>query len=141
MLRSLTLSQRRVRLALALVCFPYGLWLGWRRLQARLLSLYLVRVRRSARLWVALGRPAQWKPVIPWWHQLLFSWLVFSGQLSAPPPRLSRRERYQKLHRQQQVQRGAVVREYVLWTKQEAAARSAALPWQPRPRFFTRGPV
>ena len=66
----------------------------WQRLQSQLLELYLARVRRPARLWVAAGRPREFMPRIPWWHQLLFSWLVYSGRLAAPPPRRSRRARW-----------------------------------------------
>jgi hypothetical protein len=32
-------------------------------------------------------------------------------------------------------------RVYVLWSQEQWTVRSAALPWQPRPRFFARGPV
>ncbi len=53
----------------------------WVRFQCGLSGLYFRRVSYPVRVWVAAGRPAAFRPSLPWWHSFVFGWLRFSGWL------------------------------------------------------------
>jgi len=51
----------------------------WQRWQCAVASLYFQRVTQPVQFWVALGRPAQWRPQLPWWQPFVWRWLVVTG--------------------------------------------------------------
>ena len=61
----------------------------WSRWQSRVAALYAQRVTQPVQLWVALGRPAQFRPQLPWWQPFIWRWLVITGWV-----RPSRRREY-----------------------------------------------
>ena len=77
------------------------------------------------------------------WGAVLF---VLFGALPRPwrarrPPSLRSPAGHQWLAQQRAASAARRGRVYRLWSPAEWAARSAALPWARRPRFFTRGPA
>ena len=77
------------------------------------------------------------------WGAVLF---VLFGTLPRPwrvqrPPRRFSPAGHQWLTQQRAASARRAVREYRLWSEAEWRARSAALPWARRRRFFTRGPA
>jgi len=53
----------------------------WERFQCRVARFYFLRVTSPVEVWVALGRPRQFRPRLPWWQPLVFAWLRLSGWL------------------------------------------------------------
>jgi len=53
----------------------------WQRLQSRISGLYFRRVLFPAQSWAAAGCPEQFRPVLPWWHVLVYQWLHRTGWL------------------------------------------------------------
>ena len=51
----------------------------WQRFQCRVAALYYQRVTVSVQFWVAAGRPAQFRPQLPWWRPFVWRWLVITG--------------------------------------------------------------
>jgi hypothetical protein len=62
------------------------LWWGLRleRVRGRVAGLYFRRVTLPSRLWLAAGRPPQFRPLLPWWHHLA---LVLLRSLGGRPGR------------------------------------------------------
>ncbi len=56
----------------------------WERFQCRVAAFYFQRVSLPVRWWLALGRPAQFRPRLPWWQQFVLAWLRLSGRVPAP---------------------------------------------------------
>ncbi len=56
----------------------------WERFQCRVAAFYFQRVSLPVRWWLALGRPPQFRPRLPWWQPFLLAWLRLSGRLPAP---------------------------------------------------------
>ena len=60
----------------------------WQRWQSAVSGLYFRRVTAPVQFWLACGRPAAFRPALPWWHQLVYSYLRLTGWVRRP-----RRER------------------------------------------------
>ena len=55
----------------------------WQRLQGRIAQCYFLRVTQPLQFWVAVGRPAAFRPSLPWWQPLVWHWLHITGWLPA----------------------------------------------------------
>jgi len=53
----------------------------WQRWQCFVARRYHQRVSLPVQFWVALGRPEQFRPQLPWWRPFVFSYLVTTGWL------------------------------------------------------------
>ena len=51
----------------------------WQRWQCRVSGLYFRRVTQPVRFWVACGRPAAFRPSLPWWQPFVFGYLSITG--------------------------------------------------------------
>ena len=51
----------------------------WSHWQCRVAARYFQRVTVPLRFWVALGRPQQFRPQLPWWQPFVWQWLVLTG--------------------------------------------------------------
>jgi len=51
----------------------------WQRWQSAVSALYFRRV--TLPLWRACGQPSQFRPQLPWWQPLVFSYLSATGWL------------------------------------------------------------
>jgi hypothetical protein len=69
-----------------------------------------------------------------------FALLPQPWQVRRPPARRPWSPQGQQWLREQRRPSGPARRVYVLWSEAEWAARSASLPFQPRRRYFSRGP-
>ena len=49
------------------------------RVRGRVAGLYFRRVTLPSRLWLAAGRPPQFRPLLPWWHHLVLVLLRVLG--------------------------------------------------------------
>jgi hypothetical protein len=58
----------------------------WQRWQSAVSGLYFRRVTAPVQFWLACGRPAAFRPALPWWHQLVYSYLRLTGWLRAGRP-------------------------------------------------------
>lgn len=105
----------------------------------RRLRLPFAVVSSAAIVWFAPGLIGVWFAVL----FVLFGSLAQPWQVQRPPTRRVWSPSGQQWLRQQrqQVRSSRPTRVYVLWSPEQWAARSAALPWAPGPRFFSRGPV
>ena len=52
---------------------------AWLRWQSRVSGLYYRRVTEPVQLWLALGRPAEFRPHLPWWQPLIWRYLSITG--------------------------------------------------------------
>ena len=63
---------------------PAWLWQSvfttFAQLQQRLLTYYFHHVTLPFQFWLALGRPPQFRPQLPWWQPLAWRWLSLTGQ-------------------------------------------------------------
>ena len=60
----------------------------WQRWQSAVAALYSRRVTQPVQFWLACGRPAAFRPSLPWWQPLVYSYLSLTGWVRRP-----RRER------------------------------------------------
>jgi len=51
----------------------------WQRLQGRISGLYFHRVTYPVQVWLAFGRPSEFRPQLPWWQPFVYRWLVITG--------------------------------------------------------------
>jgi hypothetical protein len=113
-------GTRRWRLPFALLSSGLVLWLAPGLIGVWFAVLFVL-FGSLARPWRVHRPPTRrvWSPVGQQWlrQQRRSSALCSPSSVPSPP------------------------RVYVLWSAEQWAARSAALPWQRRSRFFTRGPV
>jgi hypothetical protein len=54
-------------------------WLRW---QGHVSGFYFHRVTVPVSFWLACGRPAAFRPQLPWWQPFVFSYLRLTGWLS-----------------------------------------------------------
>jgi len=59
------------------------------RFQSFLAARYFQQVRLPWQLWSACGCPPEFRPSVPWWHSLVYRWLVVTRWY--PMPRRERR--------------------------------------------------
>jgi hypothetical protein len=50
----------------------------WLRVQSSISGLYHRRVTVPVQLWLACGRPPQFRPRLPWWQPFVYRWLVIT---------------------------------------------------------------
>ena len=87
--------------------------------------------------WLAPGLLGLWFAAL----FILFGLLPRPLQVRRPPVRRAWSPAGQRWLRQQRRSLPPPARVYVLWSESQWQARSAALPFQRRQRFFARGPV
>ena len=51
----------------------------WQRWQCAVAARYYQRVTVPVQFWVACGRPAQFRPQLPWWQPLVWRYLLITG--------------------------------------------------------------
>ena len=56
----------------------------WQRWQSAVAALYARRVTLPVQLWLACGRPAAFRPQLPWWQPLVYSYLSLTGRVRRP---------------------------------------------------------
>jgi hypothetical protein len=67
---------------------------GWQRWQSAVGRLYYRRVTQPVRLWLACGRPPEFRPQLPWWQPFVWRYLSLTGYVGiVRRPRSSSRSR------------------------------------------------
>ena len=68
---------KKIRRAVWLV--EVGLSVRWSRFQFRVLGFYFHRVTESVCVWLACGRPEEFRPVLPWWQPFVWRFICIMG--------------------------------------------------------------
>ena len=51
----------------------------WSRLQCRISGAYYRRVTFPVQVYIAFGRPREFRPRLPWWRGFVYRWLRSTG--------------------------------------------------------------